>query len=77
MGVSTIEIKVRGYHVDIYGHVNNARYVEFLEEARWAFAEDSLDLAQWQEQGIGFLTSTIAGRLSWVKFWKFGLGLLS
>ena len=54
MGISTIEIKVRGYHVDLYGHVNNARYLEFIEEARWAFAEDTLDLAQWQEKGIGF-----------------------
>ncbi len=29
------EIKVRGYHLDVYGHVNNARYLEFIEEARW------------------------------------------
>lgn len=36
-----IEIKVRGYHLDIYAHVNNARYVEFLEEARWAIFDDS------------------------------------
>ena len=35
------EIKVRGYHLDIYGHVNNARYIEFLEEARWAIFDDS------------------------------------
>ena len=25
-------IKVRGYHLDVYQHVNNARYLEFLEE---------------------------------------------
>lgn len=30
-------ITVRSYHIDGYGHVNNARYLEFLEEARWAF----------------------------------------
>lgn len=30
-------ISVRGYHLDLYGHVNNARYLEFLEEARWRF----------------------------------------
>ncbi|HFC8518817.1 TPA: acyl-CoA thioesterase [Neisseria weaveri] len=30
-------ITVRSYHLDGYGHVNNARYLEFLEEARWAF----------------------------------------
>lgn len=40
-----IEIKVRGYHLDIYSHVNNARYVEFLEEGRWALFED-LDLTK-------------------------------
>lgn len=28
------QIKVRGYHLDVYQHVNNARYLEFLEEAR-------------------------------------------
>lgn len=28
-------IKVRGFHCDMFGHVNNARYLEFLEEARW------------------------------------------
>ena len=29
------EIKVRGFHIDIFSHVNNARYLEFMEEARW------------------------------------------
>ncbi|EAO9459728.1 acyl-ACP thioesterase domain-containing protein, partial [Raoultella planticola] len=24
------QIKVRGYHLDVYQHVNNARYLEFL-----------------------------------------------
>ena len=33
-------IRVRGYHLDVYGHVNNARYLEFLEEARWCFFEE-------------------------------------
>lgn len=36
------EIKVRGYHLDLYGHVNNARYLEFMEEARWALLEEHL-----------------------------------
>ena len=38
----TTEIKVRGYHLDVYGHVNNARYLEFLEEARWALFDNKL-----------------------------------
>jgi thioesterase-3 len=29
------KIIIRGYHLDAYQHVNNARYLEFLEEARW------------------------------------------
>ena len=37
------EIKVRGYHTDIYQHVNNARFLEFLEEGRWQLFEDYLD----------------------------------
>lgn len=36
------EIKVRGYHLDLYGHVNNARYLEFIEEARWALFDEHL-----------------------------------
>ena len=30
---SSIEIKIRGYHADMFGHVNHARYLEFMEEA--------------------------------------------
>lgn len=35
-----MKLTVRNYHLDGYGHVNNARYLEFLEEARWAFFEE-------------------------------------
>ncbi|ETI58667.1 acyl-CoA thioesterase [Marinomonas profundimaris] len=38
--LNTVQIKVRGYHLDIFQHVNNARYLEFLEEGRWAFFDD-------------------------------------
>ncbi len=33
-------IKVRGYELDSYGHVNNAVYVQYLEQARWEFIRD-------------------------------------
>lgn len=52
-------IKVRGYHLDFYGHVNNARYLEFLEEARWSFLEGTIDLADWQNKGLGFVVAAI------------------
>jgi thioesterase-3 len=56
---NTIEIKVRGYHLDGYGHVNNARYLEFLEEARWAMFEDKVDLVAWRSQGRSFFVVNI------------------
>lgn len=49
-----IEIKVRGYHLDLYRHVNNARYLEFLEEARWSFLENKGNLDYLQEKGYTF-----------------------
>lgn len=52
------EIKVRGYHLDLYGHVNNARYLEFLEEARWAMMETA-DLQWFLQQGYALVVSRI------------------
>ncbi|MCW4153407.1 acyl-CoA thioesterase [Halomonas sp. 18H] len=42
---SIITLRVRGYHLDGYGHVNNARYLEFLEEGRWAYFDEHAELA--------------------------------
>ena len=52
-------LKVRGYHCDFYGHVNNARYLEFLEEARWGYLEEGLDLGYWKKLGLGFIVASI------------------
>lgn len=52
--VHTIEIKIRGYHIDVFGHVNNARYLEFLEEARWAAFDNRVDLQEMNRQGLAF-----------------------
>ncbi len=48
-------IKVRGYHLDFYGHVNNARYLELLEEARWRMVEGSANLRDWRDRGLAFV----------------------
>lgn len=31
------QIDIHNFHLDGYGHVNNARYLEFLEAARWHY----------------------------------------
>lgn len=52
-------IKVRGYHLDVYGHVNNARYLEFLEEARWCFLEERTDLATFVDGEVEIVVTRI------------------
>jgi thioesterase-3 len=53
------EIKVRGYHIDMFGHVNNARYLEFLEEGRWQWVETLVDLRALLKKGKGFSIANI------------------
>ena len=54
-----IEIKVRGYHLDLFRHVNNARYLEFLEEARWSFLEVTNNLTILDQYGYAFAVVNI------------------
>jgi len=58
--ISTTEVKVRGYHIDQFGHVNNARYLEFLEEGRWFYAEENDHFEMFHTRGIGHVTVNIA-----------------
>ena len=51
------EIIVRGYHLDGYQHVNNARYLEFLEEDRWACMSNEIDY--FAEQKIAWVIANI------------------
>ena len=52
-------IKVHGYHLDVYQHVNNARYLEFLEEARWNALEDGDLISTLQQNNWGFAVVNI------------------
>jgi thioesterase III len=57
--MSEKRITVRGYHLDLYNHVNHARYLEFLEEARWAYLEEKHPVEWFVENGIGFVIANI------------------
>ena len=52
-------IKVRGYHLDVYQHVNNARYLEFLEEARWEWLERLESFSRLEENHLAFVVVNI------------------
>ncbi|MFT6071437.1 MAG: acyl-CoA thioester hydrolase [Bacteriovoracaceae bacterium] len=47
-------IRILEKHLDTFGHVNNATYLELYEEARWDFIErNGYGLKKIQETGIG------------------------
>jgi thioesterase-3 len=50
---------VRGFHCDAYGHVNNARYLEFFEEARWQALSDSDLINTFNHLGLQFFIVNI------------------
>lgn len=47
--------KIRTFHTDAFKHVNNSRYLELLEEARWQFAEHIGLIELLTEQNLGFI----------------------
>ena len=53
------EIRIRGYHTDLYQHVNNARYLEFLEEGRWQILEEYMNLEEFMKKGFLFFVVNI------------------
>lgn len=53
------QIKVRGFHLDVYQHVNNARYLEFLEEARWDALENQASFRWMTDNHIAFVVVNI------------------
>jgi thioesterase-3 len=57
--IYTTDITIRGYHIDVHGHVNNARWVELLEEARWRWLDAEVDLAGWRDEGQGIAVTNL------------------
>jgi thioesterase-3 len=47
--------KIRTFHTDSFGHVNNAKYLELLEEARWQFGEHNGLVELLNEENLGFI----------------------
>jgi len=43
---------VRGYELDSYGHVNNAVYISYTEQARWEILKDAGILADFQNKEL-------------------------
>ena len=49
------QLNIRTFHTDAFGHVNNSKYLELLEEARWQFG-DATGLAELlKRRNLGFI----------------------
>lgn len=47
-------LQIKEHHLDTFGHVNNATYLELFEEARWEFlAQNGVGMEYIQALGIG------------------------
>ncbi len=55
----SVDIKVRGYHLDIYHHVNNGRYLEFLEEGRWDYFDRHCFIELFESRNLAFVVANI------------------
>lgn len=51
--MNTVCTEVQVAHVDAFGHVNNARHMEYLEMGRWAFFKSMPQAMQLLQQGLG------------------------
>jgi thioesterase-3 len=57
---TTIQIEVRSTEIDVMGHVNNAKYLEYLEWAReeW-YNQIGLHFEKFKEMNVGTVTVNI------------------
>lgn len=53
--ISVTQITVRGWMLDLYGQVSNARFMEFLEEARWNHFEGFFESGMFIDLGLAFV----------------------
>lgn len=54
------ELLIREYHLDTFGHVNNATYLSILEEARWELVTaHDMGLEKIRKSGSGFVVLEI------------------
>lgn len=59
MKVHTTDIVVRGFHIDVFGHTNNARYLEFMEIARWDALQPIISTGFFEKRNLGFVIVNI------------------
>ena len=66
-----LSLQVQSTHVDLFGHVNHARYLEFMEWGRFAWsAHHGFPITQMVEEGYG--PAIIKAEIRWRRECRFG-----
>lgn len=65
MPVFSHQIKVRGFHCDMFQHVNNARYLELLEETRWEWLNSMGPFEYFERRQQSFVIVSITIHYKW------------
>ncbi|HNV99178.1 MAG TPA: thioesterase family protein [Chitinophagales bacterium] len=65
MSTFSHQIKVRGFHCDMFQHVNNARYLELLEETRWEWLNSMGPFSYFEEKQQSFVVVSITIHYRW------------
>jgi len=55
-------IVVRGYELDSFGHVNNAVYLNYMEQARWELLRDAGTLDHFRDNGVFLVVTEVSVR---------------
>jgi YbgC/YbaW family acyl-CoA thioester hydrolase len=54
MSTASYPITIKEFHLDTFGHINNAVYLQIFEEARWEWiTKNGYGLTQVKETGLG------------------------
>ncbi|MBP0977226.1 MAG: acyl-CoA thioesterase [Oscillospiraceae bacterium] len=64
MITSVFKLTVRGYELDSFGHVNNAVYLQYAEEAKWHFFSESNTLGV--IEGLGLFPIILENKLRYM-----------
>ena len=59
MKTHSTDMTGRGFHLDVFGHTNNARYLEFMEIARWDALQPIIASGFFAKRNLGFVIVNI------------------
>jgi thioesterase-3 len=57
--ITYTEITVRSWTLDLYGQVSNAKFLEFLEEARWNHFKGFFESGMFMDLGLAFVPVSV------------------